>query len=104
MRVQACLHSVSVQNGHRLLLRGKQQARAQWRYHCAVHNLLKLHRAGSHDLIREPNGAGANPSAAKRRSRTTLSNATRAFAASLRDSPADRLLGSASTVVTDPGS
>ena len=30
----------------RLPLRGKQAARAQWRFQCAVHNLLKLHRAG----------------------------------------------------------
>jgi transposase len=41
----------TVQNGRQLLLRGKQAARAQWRFHCAVHNLLKLHRAGGLDLI-----------------------------------------------------
>ena len=26
--------------------RGKPAARAQWRLECAIHNLLKLHRAG----------------------------------------------------------
>jgi transposase len=36
----------TVQSARRLLLRGKAAARAQWRFHCAVHNLLKLHRAG----------------------------------------------------------
>jgi IS5 family transposase len=36
----------TVQGARRLLLRGKAAARAQWRFHCAVHNLLKLHRAG----------------------------------------------------------
>src|SRR2546428_12003463 len=30
----------TVQNARRLLLRGEQAARAQWRFHCAVHNLL----------------------------------------------------------------
>lgn len=36
----------TVQSARRLLLRGEAAARAQWRFHCAVHNLLKLHRAG----------------------------------------------------------
>jgi hypothetical protein len=36
----------TVQDAKQLLLRGEQAARAQWRFHCAVHNLLKLHRAG----------------------------------------------------------
>jgi Transposase DDE domain len=37
----------TVQDGRRVLIRGKPAARAQWRFHCAIHNLLKLHRAGS---------------------------------------------------------
>jgi transposase len=41
----------TVQNGRKLLSRGKQAARDQWRFHCAVHNLLKLHRAGGLGLI-----------------------------------------------------
>ena len=41
----------TVQDGRQLLLRGKQAARAQWRFHCGVHNLLKLHRAGGVALI-----------------------------------------------------
>ncbi len=36
----------TVQNGRRLLLRGLEAARAEWRLHCACHNLLKLFRAG----------------------------------------------------------
>jgi len=43
----------TVQSAKRLLLRGEAAARAQWRFHCAVHNLLKLHRAGG----LEPAGA-----------------------------------------------
>jgi transposase len=41
----------TVQDARRLLLRGKPAARAQWRFHCAIHNLLKLHRAGGLGLI-----------------------------------------------------
>jgi transposase/IS5 family transposase len=41
----------SVQNGRRLLIRGKPAARAQWRFECAIHNLLKLHRAGGLALL-----------------------------------------------------
>jgi len=40
----------TVQSTRRLLLRGKAAAQAQWRFHCAVHNLLKLHRAGGLEL------------------------------------------------------
>ncbi len=41
----------TVQDARRLLLRGKQAARAQWRFQCAVHNLLKLHRNGGLTLL-----------------------------------------------------
>ncbi len=41
----------TVQTARRLLLRGKPAARAQWRFNCAVHNLLKLHRAGGLALL-----------------------------------------------------
>ncbi len=41
----------TVQNGRQLLLRGRDAAREQWRLHCAVHNLLKLHRAGGLTLL-----------------------------------------------------
>jgi transposase len=36
----------TVQGARQLRLRGQPAARAQWRFHCAVHNLLKLHRNG----------------------------------------------------------
>jgi transposase len=41
----------TVQDAKHLRLRGKPAARAQWRFHCAVHNLLKLHRNGGLVLI-----------------------------------------------------
>lgn len=41
----------TVQGARRLLLRGKPAARAQWRFQCAIHNLLKLHRAGGLALL-----------------------------------------------------
>ncbi|MGE5636097.1 MAG: IS1182 family transposase [Nocardioidaceae bacterium] len=41
----------TVQGARRLLLRGKPAARAQWRFHCAIHNLLKLRRAGGLALL-----------------------------------------------------
>ncbi len=36
----------TVQDGRQVLIRGKPAARAQWRFECAIHNLLKLHRNG----------------------------------------------------------
>ena len=51
----------TVQDARRLLLRGKQAARDQWRFHCAVHNLLKLHRAGGLPLIGPQPGADGTP-------------------------------------------
>jgi transposase len=41
----------TVQDARRLLLRGKQAAREQWRFHCTIHNLLKLHRNGGLALL-----------------------------------------------------
>jgi transposase len=41
----------TVQDARRLLIRGRDPARAQWRFHCAIHNLLKLHRNGGLALI-----------------------------------------------------
>lgn len=40
----------TVQHAKQLLLRGEDAARAQWRFQCAVHNLLKLHRSGGLQL------------------------------------------------------
>jgi transposase len=42
----------TTQDARQLLLRGKQAAGAQWRFHCAVHNLLKLYRNGGLALIK----------------------------------------------------
>jgi transposase len=41
----------TVQNGRKLRLRGKTAAHQQWRFSCAIHNLLKLHRNGGLALI-----------------------------------------------------
>ena len=41
----------TVQDARQLRLRGKSAARAQWRFHCAIHNLLKLHRNGALALV-----------------------------------------------------
>lgn len=41
----------TVQDARQLRLRGKPAARAQWRFNCAIHNLLKLHRHGGLALI-----------------------------------------------------
>ena len=41
----------TVQDARQLRLRGKAAARAQWRFNCAIHNLLKLHRNGGLALI-----------------------------------------------------
>jgi hypothetical protein len=41
----------TVQDARQLLLRSKPAARAQWRFGCAIHNLLKLHRNGGLALI-----------------------------------------------------
>src|SRR6266545_3722037 len=41
----------TVQDGRRVLIRGKPAARAQWRLECAIHNLLKLHRAGGFAIL-----------------------------------------------------
>lgn len=48
----------TVQNGRQLLVRSKQAARNQWRFHCGVHNLLKLHRAGGLARLREQDDPG----------------------------------------------
>jgi len=94
----------TVQNARRLLLRGQQAARAQWRFHCAIHNLLKLHRAGGLDLIKQPNSAPASASAGKRHPLATLKTATHSLAAHIRRSLTDRYAWTAPIPVTDPRS
>ncbi len=94
----------TVQDGRRLLLRGKKAAREQWRFHCAIHNLLKLHRAGGLNLIREPNSAPVGSSAGKRRPLATPASITRSFAARFRRSLANHFFWNVPIAVTDPGS
>jgi len=97
----------TVQNGRRLLLRGKQAARAQWRFHCAVHNLLKLYRAGGLEPTEAQNGTGPRSSAVHR-ALATLATAIRSVAERLRPPlaaiSADHVAWMAPAPVTDPGS
>lgn len=41
----------TTQDARQLLIRGKPAARLQWKFECAVHNLLKLHRNGGLPVI-----------------------------------------------------
>jgi len=41
----------TTQDARQMLIRGKRAARLQWKFECAVHNLLKLHRNGGLALI-----------------------------------------------------
>jgi transposase len=98
----------TVQNGRRLLLRGKQAARGQWRFHCAIHNLLKLHRAGGLDLIGERNSAPRSPSTGKPRPLAVPATVMHPLAALvqrlLATTSPDRFAPLAAIAVTDPGS
>jgi transposase len=93
----------TVQDARRLLLRGEQAARAQWRFHCAIHNLLKLYRAGGLDLIGEQN----SPQAGNRRLAmlaTVIYSLTARFLRSLPTSSANGFAPLAPLPVTDTGS
>lgn len=94
----------TVQNGRRLLLRGKEAARSQWRLTCAVHNLLKLHRAGGMTLIREPSLAPGRPPAPKQPPLRPLPAIIRSLSARFCRSACDRALWSTPVAVTAPGS
>lgn len=94
----------TVQNGRRLLLRGKQAARAQWRFTCAVHNLRKLHRAGGLALISEQQTAPGGAPAAKPRALAPLAASIRSLTARFRRSLAAHYLGTAPLAFTAPGS
>lgn len=79
----------TVQNGRQLLLRGKREARQQWRFNCAIHNLLKLHRAACRR---------AQIASGGRRNRAG------SLAAHLQHSIADYLATAVPLAVTAPGS
>jgi hypothetical protein len=94
----------TVQNRRRLLLRGKAAARGQWRFTSAVHNLLKLHRAGGLALIREPSTAPADAPAARRYPLAAALATTRSLAARFRRSLTDSFAWNAAVALTDSGS
>ncbi len=41
----------TTQKAKHVLLRGLPKARGEWQFHCGVHNLLKLHRAGGFGVV-----------------------------------------------------
>jgi hypothetical protein len=94
----------TVQNGRKLHIRGKQAAREQWRFTCAVHNLLKLHRAGGLKLIEAPNSTPPGPSTLKPHPLATVSGSLLRFAASLRRTLREPTVWNASPAVTAPRS
>jgi transposase len=94
----------TVQNGRRLLLRGKPAARAQWRLQCAVHNLLKLHRAGGLARISEHRDTSPAGKAVKRPARRTFASPARFLATGLRGSLVVSFVWPVAMAVTDPGS
>ena len=76
----------TVQNGRRLLLRGQPAARAEWRLHCACHNLLKLFRAGGLALLEREARDSQTPTA-NRLGPAALLRAVRARLSAARLSP-----------------
>ena len=96
----------TTQDARQLLLRGKQAARAQWRFHCAIHNLLKLHRNGGLALIKPKTATDNQPprttgtgEPAPNHTREQLSTLRRQLSRHL-----PRLPTSAHMLVTDPRS
>jgi transposase len=91
----------TTQNARQLLLRGNDAARAQWRFNCAIHNLLKLHRNGGLDAIKPKTDADPGHHHPERSTPRRLRDHANAFA---------RRLGrhlhpiGAPAVVTDSGS
>jgi transposase len=94
----------TVQDGRRLLLRGEHAARAQWRFTCAVHNLLKLHRAGGLALIAQPTTTPGSAPALRRRPLQPLATSIRSSIERLRRSLAEPLLCNRPAAVTAPSS
>jgi transposase len=98
----------TVQNGRRLLLRGKAAARAQWRFHCTIHNLLKLHRAGGLALIeqgpRRRKGANESPERPLTAAGRILRHAARSAHRRLTGIWNSPMPMPAPLLVTDPGS
>ena len=94
----------TTQNARQLLLRGKDAARAQWRFNCAIHNLLKLHRNGGLGSTKPKTDTDSGPHDRKRstpnRFRDHASTIARQLGRHLYPQPASRL----SLFVTDPRS
>ena len=94
----------TTQNARQLLLRGKDAARAQWRFSCAVHNLLKLHRNGGLDSVEANTGANPGRGGAERSATSCLRDRARAFARLLGRHRRPQHAISAAVLVTDPRS
>ena len=98
----------TVQDARRLLLRGKQNARDQWRFHCAIHNLLKLHRSGGLARVDQrpstrehADGNADRPLRTAGRILRNATNSARRRLTAICDNPIPTL---APLLVTDPGS
>jgi hypothetical protein len=73
----------TTQNARQLRLRGKDAARAQWRFNCAIHNLLKLHRNGGLDAIKPQIDTDAGNHDPKRSTPSRFRDHANAFARQL---------------------
>jgi len=98
----------TVQNGRGLLLRGLEATRAEWRLHCACHNLLKLFRADGLTRVGPRASGKAGPQAKGKgllaASGERLRGAGRALPRSLTAKREKWAAMTAPVVVTDPGS
>ena len=95
----------TTQDARRLRLRGHDAARAQWRFNCAIHNLLKLHRNGGlariqpHNIAQDPPPRLPGTGASTPRS---FRSAADAFRRSFRHHLCPPTPISASVLLTDP--
>jgi hypothetical protein len=94
----------TTQNARQLLLRGKDTARAQWRFSCAVHNLLKLHRNGGLNSIKPKTDADPGHHGRKRSAPSHFRDHTSAFARQLGRHLHPQTLTGVPAPVTDPRS
>ena len=95
----------TTQDARRLRLRGHDAARAQWRFNCAIHNLLKLHRNGGLARIQPHNIAQGRPPRLTGTGASTprsFRRAADAFRRSFRHHLCPPTPISASVLLTDP--
>jgi len=94
----------TTQNARQLLLRGKDAARAQWRFNCAIHNLLKLHRNGGLNATKPKTDADPGHHRRNRPAPDRIRDHTSAFARQLGRYLHPQPPIGVSMLVTDPRS